>query len=80
MVGRIGMSIQTAPSTAQASRQRTRSCATALVCHRCDNSYPLEESIFACPDCNKGLDVVYDYEHAAQYFRDVPSSERPENI
>jgi threonine synthase len=74
------MSIQTAPSTAQGSRQRTRSCATALVCHRCDNSYPLEQAIFACPDCNKGLDVVYDYEHAAQYFREVPSSERPQNI
>jgi threonine synthase len=74
------MSLQTAPSTAQDSRQRTRSCATALVCHRCDHSYPLEQAIFACPDCNKGLDVVYDYEHAAQHFRDVPSSERPQNI
>jgi threonine synthase len=74
------MSLQSAPRTAQDSRQRTRSCATALVCHRCDNSYPLEQSIFACPDCNKGLDVVYDYEHAAQHFRDVPSAERPQNI
>jgi threonine synthase len=74
------MSTQTAQSPAQRSRQRTRSCATGLVCHRCDNQYPLEQAIFACPDCNKGLDVVYDYERAAQHFREVPSSERPQNI
>jgi threonine synthase len=74
------MSTQTAQSPAQRSRQRTRSCATGLVCHRCDNRYPLEQAIFACPDCNKGLDIVYDYERAAQHFRDVPSSERPQNI
>jgi threonine synthase len=73
------MSTPIAESPTQA-RQRTRSCATALVCHRCENSYPLAQAIFACPDCNKGLDVVYDYEHAAQHFREVPSSERPQNI
>jgi threonine synthase len=61
-------------------RQRTRSCATALVCHRCDNSYPLESTVFSCPDCKKGLDVVYDYELAASHFKDFPSSERPHNI
>jgi threonine synthase len=74
------MSTQTAQSPEQGSRQRTRSCATALACHRCDHSYPLEQAIFACPDCNKGLDVVYDYELAARHFRDVPSAERPQNI
>jgi len=71
------MSIQTAESP---PRQRTRSCATALVCHRCDNSYPLEQTVFSCPDCGKGLDVVYDYELAARHFRDVPASERPQNV
>src|ERR1700683_2164441 len=71
------MSTQTVESP---SRQRTRSCATALVCHRCENSYPLEQAIFACPDCGKGLDVLYDYELAARHFRDVPSAERPHNI
>jgi threonine synthase len=71
------MSTQTAESP---PRQRTRSCATALVCHRCDNSYPLEQSVFSCPDCGKGLDVVYDYELAARHFRDVPASERPQNV
>ncbi len=71
------MSTQTAESP---PRQRTRSCATALVCHRCDNSYPLEQTVFSCPDCAKGLDVVYDYELAARHFRDVPASERPQNV
>ncbi|HEY4427583.1 MAG TPA: threonine synthase [Solirubrobacteraceae bacterium] len=73
------MSTQTAQAPT-GSRQRTRSCATGLVCHRCSNSYPLEDSVFACPDCGKGLDVVYDYELAARHFEDVPSSERPRNI
>jgi threonine synthase len=77
------MSPQTAQSLGSgppAPRQRTRSCATGLACHRCGSHYPLEQAIFACPDCGKGLDVVYDYEHAASHFRDVPSSERPHNI
>jgi threonine synthase len=74
------MSLQTVQSPSTGSRQRTRSCATGLVCHRCENSYPLEQAVFACPDCGKGLDVVYDYELAARYFSEVPSSERPQNI
>jgi threonine synthase len=71
------MSTQTAQSPA---RQRTRSCATGLACHRCDTRYALEDTVFACPDCGKGLDVVYDYELAARHFRDVPAEERPNNI
>ena len=74
------MSPQTVESPSQGSRQRTRSCATALVCHRCGHSYPLESTVFSCPDCNKGLDVIYDYELAASHFRDFPSAERPRNI
>ena len=74
------MSPQTIESPAQGSTQRTRSCATGLVCHRCDHSYPLESTVFSCPDCNKGLDVIYDYELAAGHFRDFPSAERPRNI
>ncbi len=71
------MSTQTAQSP---TRQRTRSCATELVCHRCDHSWPLEENVFSCPDCGKGLDIIYDYELAARHFAEVPSSERPQNI
>jgi threonine synthase len=74
------MSTHTAEGPAQGSGQRTRSCATGLVCHRCENNYPLEQAVFACPDCGKGLDIVYDYELAARHFRDVPSSGRPQNI
>ncbi len=62
------------------TRKQTRSCATELVCHRCDNHYPLSDAVFSCPDCNKGLDIVYDYELAARHFREIPSSERPQNI
>jgi threonine synthase len=61
-------------------RERTRSCATELVCHRCENHYPLSDTVFACPDCGKGLDVAYDYERAAGHFKEIPSSERPQNI
>ena len=77
------MSIQTAevPDQGQpAPRQRTRSCATGLACHRCGHSYPLESTVFSCPDCGKGLDVVYDYELAARHFKEIPTSERPQNI
>jgi threonine synthase len=73
------MSTQTAQIPSGA-RQRTRSCATGLACHRCDKHYPLEDTTFSCPGCGKGLDVVYDYELAAEHFRDFPSSERPHNI
>ncbi len=64
----------------RAPGEHTRSCATGLVCHRCDNSYPLAEAVFACPDCGKGLDISYDYELAARRFEEVPRSERPLNI
>jgi len=74
------MSTPTAHNPGQRSRQRTRSCATGLACHRCERHYPLEQRIFACPDCGKGLDVVYDYELAARHFKEVPASERPRNL
>jgi threonine synthase len=74
------MSTPTAQSPPQGSRQRTRSCATGLVCHRCGHHYPLEDTVFACPDCGKGLDIEYDYELAARRFEEVPRSQRPQNI
>jgi threonine synthase len=69
-----------ASSPEQGHRERTRSCATGLACHRCDKRYPLQETVFACPDCGKGLDVEYDYERAARCFEEIPRSERPHNI
>ena len=71
------MSAHTAQSP---TRQRTRSCATGLACHRCGNSYPLESATFSCPDCGKGLDVVYDYELAAKHFDEIPREARPQNV
>jgi threonine synthase len=62
------------------SQGRTRSCATALVCRRCEKSFALEETVFACPDCGKGLDIEYDYELAARRFEELPRSQRPQNI
>jgi threonine synthase len=60
--------------------ERTRSCATGLVCRRCERSFPLEQAVFACPECGKGLDIDYDYELAGQRFEEVPHSQRPQNI
>jgi len=62
------------------TRKRTRSCATGLVCHRCELSFPLEQPVFACPQCGKGLDIAYDYERAARHFAEVTAAERPRNI
>jgi threonine synthase len=64
----------------QVGRDRTRSCASGLVCHRCDRSFPLAEQVFACPQCGKGLDISYDYERAGRYFEELPRSQRPDNI
>jgi threonine synthase len=60
--------------------QRTSSCATELVCPRCDFRAALAETVFRCPDCDTGLDVEYDYELARQRIAERPLSERPWNI
>jgi threonine synthase len=74
------MSQASPKSNGDAARASTRSCATGLVCKRCQNEYPLSDTVFACPDCGKGLDVAYDYERAAKHFAEFPSEERPQNI
>jgi threonine synthase len=74
------MSPTNTASATLGTREQTRSCATDLVCHRCERRYPLTDTVFACPDCGKGLDIVYDYELAASHFKDFPSSERPHNV
>ena len=56
--------------------QRTRSCATELVCPDCGISLQLSETVFRCPDCDKGLDVVYDYELARQRIGRASCRER----
>jgi threonine synthase len=60
--------------------QRTRSCATELVCPDCGNRFPLSVTTFRCPDCDKGLDVRYDYELARERIAERRPEERPHNI
>src|SRR3954452_5365192 len=60
--------------------QRTRSCATELVCPDCDTRLPLQETTFRCPACDKGLDIEYDLERARQTIGEIRVEERPLNI
>ncbi len=74
------MSTDVTQSPPLGSDQQTRSCATGLVCRRCELSFPLAGTAFVCPDCGKGLDISYDYELAARRFKEVPHAQRPLNI
>lgn len=60
--------------------QRTRSCATELVCRDCGLRLPLIDTTFKCLGCGQGLDIDYDYELAARRLADLPTAERPLNI
>jgi len=60
--------------------QRTRSCATELVCHDCGLRLPLLDTTFKCLGCGQGLDVDYDYELAATRVAERPIAERELNI
>jgi threonine synthase len=71
--------MSTAPDQA-GDLQHTRSCATELVCRKCELRSPLAEGGAYCPRCGKSLDVDYDYELAARRIRETPMGERPLNI
>jgi threonine synthase len=60
--------------------QRTRSCATELVCHDCGLRLPLLDTTFKCLGCGQGLDIDYDYELAATRVAERPIAERELNI
>jgi|HubBroStandDraft_3_1064219.scaffolds.fasta_scaffold11328_2 threonine synthase len=60
--------------------ETTRSCATALVCHRCGVKLALSDREAFCPECDKCLDVAYDYELAKSRLGELALSERPMNI
>jgi len=60
--------------------QRTRSCATGLVCHDCGIRLPLLDTTFRCMGCGQTLDVDYDYELAAERIAERPIGERELNI
>jgi len=63
-----------------AADQRTRSCATELVCRDCGLRLPLTDKTFRCLQCGQGLDIDYDYELAATRLAELPIVERPLNI
>ena len=58
----------------------TRSAATGLICPRCERRFELSEPDAFCPDCNRSLDVTYDYELAAKRIRELPAEQRPQSI
>jgi threonine synthase len=60
--------------------QRTRSCATELVCHDCELRLPLTDTTFRCLGCGQTLDVDYDYERARARIDELPIGERELNI
>jgi threonine synthase len=60
--------------------QRTRSCATELVCHECELRLPLLDTTFRCLGCGQTLDIDYDYELAAKRIGELPIGERELNI
>jgi threonine synthase len=62
------------------SEDRTRSCATELVCRDCGRRLPLLDTTSKCLGCGNGLDVDYDYELAKTRLSEVPPAEREINI
>ncbi len=60
--------------------QRTRSCATELVCHDCELRLPLLDTTFRCLGCGQTLDIDYDYEQAEARIAERPIGARELNI
>lgn len=60
--------------------ERTRSCATELVCRDCGQRLPLLDTTFKCLGCGQGLDIDYDYELASARLAEHPTTERPVSI
>ncbi len=59
---------------------RTRSCATELVCRDCDRRYPLLDTASKCLGCGQGLDIDYDYELATKRLGELPVDARSIDI
>jgi threonine synthase len=62
------------------SEDRTRSCATELVCRDCGRRLPLLDTTSKCLGCGNGLDIDYDYDLAKARLAEYPTAERPINI
>lgn len=59
---------------------RTRSCATELVCRDCGRRLPLLDTTSKCLGCGNGLDIDYDYELAKERLGEIPPAQREINI
>ncbi len=59
---------------------RTRSCATELVCRDCGRRLPLLDTTSKCLGCGNGLDIDYDYDLARKRLAEIPPAEREINI
>jgi threonine synthase len=59
---------------------RTRSCATELVCRDCGRRLPLLDTTSKCLGCGNGLDIDYDYELAKERLAEIPPAKREINI
>jgi len=62
------------------AEDRTRSCATELVCRDCGRRLPLLDTTFKCLGCGQGLDIDYDYELAKTRLSEIPPADREINI
>jgi threonine synthase len=62
------------------AEDRTRSCATELVCRDCGQRLPLLDTTFKCLGCGQGLDIEYDYEQAKARLEELPLAGRPLDI
>jgi threonine synthase len=62
------------------AEDRTRSCATELVCRDCGRRLPLLDTTSKCLGCGQGLDIDYDYELAKARLAEHPTAERAINI
>ena len=59
---------------------RTRSCATELVCRDCGRRCRCSTPTSKCLGCGNGLDIDYDYELAKARLAEIPPAEREINI
>jgi threonine synthase len=62
------------------TEDRTRSCATELVCRDCGRRLPLLDTTSKCLGCGNGLDIDYDYELAKARLAEHPTADRAINI
>lgn len=51
-----------------------------MVCRSCERTFDLSESLYACPDCKRNLEIEFDYELAKQRFAEHPIEQRKPDL